>query len=54
MWEHMTRIEIPVSWRPHFGSMKPLVTKTRPQSCSMKTLVTKTSLHMYMNENPEW
>jgi hypothetical protein len=39
MWEQITRIEISLSCRPHFSSMK--------------TLVVKISLHMYTNEYPE-
>jgi hypothetical protein len=39
MWEQMTRIEIPMSCKPH--------------SCSMKTSVVETNLHMFTNENPK-
>jgi hypothetical protein len=39
MQEHMTKIEIPMSYKPH--------------SSSMRTLVAKTSPHVYRNENIE-
>jgi hypothetical protein len=36
MWEQMTKIKIPMSYKPHFSSTK--------------TLVSKKSPHMYTNE----